>query len=633
MKYLYNILLILTPFLFFACQADEELVNGSGKTGYLRLTVAEDASTTTRAVPEDYNAKQIAVQIVDATGEVAEETEDWELWKGTRIQLAVGTYTIKASSNGFDGKDAGFDIPYYVGSKEIEIKDGSELNETVTCTLANVKVSVNFDAELVGKVESIAATVDNDENPEDDTPAVYSLDFVSTEKRSAYFPVTQLYASISVTNKEGKTNSIRRKLTDDEGNPVKARDHFILNIKEAESGSLENVSIVVNPTTHEYSYTFYVSTEPKNNATMSAGAWDRLAYLMAENVSTGTGVSPDGMKFQYREKAVVATQTDEDTTPWHDVETTSAGNNKYTAMLTGLTAEKEYEYRLVNGESVVIGSVSTFTTDATDAKEGLQNAGFEDWYDDVEVIIPGIAETHTWYVASSTDFTNGTYKWDTSNPGSGSFGFNPTTQSTDIKHGGNSAAKLETQNAVVKLAAASLYYGRFGGLVGTDGAKINFGQAFASRPVSFKGWYQYTSAAINHVGGNQPANTVGEGDPDQCSIFIILSKGTYQVNNTDVSTLLTAENVWNNDQFIAYGELPAEQCKATDGWVNFDIPLQYKEGKFGEQPTHLIIVCSSSKYGDYFTGGEGSTMYLDDFSLNYDGTPAIWNFESGAAEE
>ena len=224
--------------------------------------------------------------------------------------------------------------------------------------------------------------------------------------------------------------------------------------------------------------------------------------------------------------------------------------------------------------------------------------------------------------------------WDTSNPGSGSFGINPTTQSTDVKHGDNSAAKLETQYAVIKLAAASLYYGRFNDLVGISGAKIDFGQAFASRPVSFKGWYQYAPEVIDNEKQELGSSGVLKvGDSDQCSIYIILSKGTYQVNNTDVSTLLTAETVWKNDQFIAFGELPAEQCKGTDGWVNFDIPLQYKEGKFGEQPTHLIIVCSSSKYGDYFTGAVGSTMYLDDFSLNYEGTPAIWNFESGATEE
>jgi hypothetical protein len=36
------------------------------------------------------------------------------------------------------------------------------------------------------------------------------------------------------------------------------------------------------------------------------------------------------------------------------------------------------------------------------------------------------------------------------------------------------------------------------------------------------------------------------------------------------------------------------------------------------------VVCSSSKYGDYFTGGDGSIMYLDDFSLIYDDEPTMW---------
>lgn len=112
---------------------------------------------------------------------------------------------------------------------------------------------------------------------------------------------------------------------------------------------------------------------------------------------------------------------------------------------------------------------------------------------------------------------------------------------------------------------------------------------------------------------------------DLCSIFIILSKGTYEVNNTDTSTLLTEEKVKNTDQFIAYGELPASECVSTNGqWKEFNIPLKYKEEAFGEKPTHLIIVCTSSKYGDYFTGGAGSTMYLDDFELIYDGEPTIW---------
>lgn len=619
MKRIYTILLIASTLFFFACQQDDNLTGGA--TGYLRLTVNEDMSTNSRAVPENYKPEQIAVQIVNAEGETVKETEDWELWGGKQIELPVGKYTIKASSNGFDGKDAGFDIPYYTGSKEVTITANGEANETIICKLANVKVTVNFDPALIAKVRSVAATVDNDEVPNDGTPAVYSLAFDTEETRSGYFPVTKLFASITVVNKDGDSHSMRKELTDAEGNPVKARDHFTLNIKE--SGQVTGdggISVSVDPTTHEYSYTFYVSTKPTTGATTTTGVWDNLVYLKAENLTFGTGVSTEGIKFQYREAVSSQSRASEaDDEGWIDVKTTEK-DGIYTAFISGLTADTEYEYRLVNVDGVEIqGAKSIKTAEAPTGgeatQEQLQNAGFENWYKSGSV----------WYAATETDYNGGNYMWDSSNPGSGNFGVNPTTQSTDVKYGGNSAAKLETQYAFIKLAAASLYYGRFNGLVGINGAKIDFGQPFTSRPIAFKGWYQYKPVAIDYVGGNQPANTVSKGDMDLCSIFIILSKGTYQVDNTKTETLLTAQNIWNNDQFIAYGELPVDQCVNTNGeWKEFNIPLQYKESQFGEQPTHLIIVCSSSKYGDYFTGGKGSTLYVDDFSLVYEGTPAIW---------
>lgn len=618
MKHIYTILLIASTLFFFACQQEENLAGGA--TGYLRLTVNEDMSTNSRAVPENYKPEQIAVQIVNAEGETVKETEDWELWGGKQIELPVGKYTIKASSNGFDGKDAGFDIPYYTGSKEVTITANGEANETIICKLANVKVTVNFDPALIAKVRSVAATVDNDEVPNDGTPAVYSLAFDTEETRSGYFPVTKLFASITVVNKDGDSHSMRKELTDAEGNPVKARDHFILNIKE--SGTDESgISVTVDPTTHEYSYTFNVSTKPTSGATTTTGVWDNLVYLKAENLSLGSGVSTEGIKFQYREAVSSQSRASEaDDEGWIDVKTTEK-DGIYTAFISGLTADTEYEYRLVNVDGVEIQGAKSIKTAAAPAEgeatqEQLQNAGFENWYKSGSV----------WYAATETDYNGGNYMWDSSNPGSGNYGINPTTQSTDVKYGGNSAAKLETQYAFIKLAAASLYYGRFNGLVEMiKGAKIDFGQPFTSRPIAFKGWYQYKPVAIDYVGGNQPANTVSKGDMDLCSIFIILSKGTYQVDNTKTETLLTAQNIWNNDQFIAYGELPVDQCVNTNGeWKEFNIPLQYKESQFGEQPTHLIIVCSSSKYGDYFTGGKGSTLYVDDFSLVYEGTPSIW---------
>ena len=35
-------------------------------------------------------------------------------------------------------------------------------------------------------------------------------------------------------------------------------------------------------------------------------------------------------------------------------------------------------------------------------------------------------------------------------------------------------------------------------------------------------------------------------------------------------------------------------------------------------PTHLVLVCSASRYGDYFTGSRDSKMWVDDFELIYD---------------
>lgn len=615
MKHIYTILLIASTLFFFACQQEDNLTGGA--TGYLRLTVNEDMSTNSRAdVPEDYKPEQIAVQIVNAEGETVEETEDWELWQNKSIELPVGTYTIKASSNGWDGQAAGFDIPYYTGSKEVTITAGGEVNETITCTLANVKVTVNFDKALLTKVRSVAATVDDDAVSNGASPT-YSLSFESTETRSAYFPVSRLFANITVVNNEGASNSMRKELTDAEGNPVKARDHFILNIKESGTGE-SGISVTVDPTTHEYSYTFNVSTKPTSGATMTAGAWDRLAYLQATNVVPGTGVSTEGMKFQYREASETAVLAETDEASWTDVVTTTE-ENKYTAMLSGLTAETAYEYRLVNGNGDVI-STQSFTTSAADAQTALYNGGFELWSQNGQTVYP----------ENESSAGNTTSFWNTSNPGTsqglGAIGgaVNPTTGITSPVVSGTYAAKLQSTNKLSVFAAASLYTGKFQGLSGMS-ANMEFGQPFTSRPIALHGYYQYTPQKINHVDRTPDGVTITNGETmDECSIFIALAKKSFTFNNKKEEEYIDYEG---DDNIIAYGALPsgaATNETANNGYKEFTIPLQYKESQFGETPTHIIIVCSASKYGDYMTGADNSLLYLDDFSLIYEGTPAIW---------
>ena len=194
MKQLYYFLSICFIVCLFSCQTDDSLLNN---IGYLDLRVSANNSTTTKVITEDYKPKQIAVQIINAQGKVVKETDDSETWVDP-IALETGTYTVKASSNGFDGQESGFDIPYYAGSKEIIIKSNQEVQETIVCTLANVKVTVKFDKAFLEKFDGrdIRVQVGDQTGTNKFTP----LNFSTAETRSAYFPVGNLYATLSVSN-------------------------------------------------------------------------------------------------------------------------------------------------------------------------------------------------------------------------------------------------------------------------------------------------------------------------------------------------------------------------------------------------------------------------------------------------
>lgn len=594
------ILFMLMALFFFACQKEDLNVNS---VGYLRLSVGESSSTNSRSeVPKDYKPKQIAVRIVDANNQVVKKTEDWTLWEDSLLALKPGVYTIKAASNGFDGKAADFDIPYYAGSETVTVENGKEVQKKVVCTLANVKVTVKFDLDFVSKFKSMTVQVG-------DVGGTYTpLNFTTSETRSAYFPVVSLFSKISVTNNNGVIHSLKKEFTD-----VKARDHYILNYKLAETGS-SNITVTVDPTTHEYTYTFTVSPEAVNRTTLSAGAWDRLAYLKAESVSAESGVSLEGLKFQFRTKV-----SGEDGS-WTDVSATEE-NGTYTGFATGLTASTEYEYRLVNKDEVVIGAIQSFTTAVTDVQTALYNANFDLWTKSGDTVYPG----------SAAEAGNTSSFWNTSNPGT-SQGFgaafggpvNPTTGVQSPVHTtGESAyaAKLQTTNKLGVLAAASLYTGSFLGLDGMS-ANMEFGKPFTSRPVALHGYYMYTPQVINRVSRVPEGVEITKDETmDQCAIFIALAKKTFTFNNNNEDEYIDYEN---DPDIIAYGELPSGAATSGSDYTEFTIPLKYKESQFGEQPTHIIIVCSASKYGDYMTGGDNSLLYVDDFSLVYDGTPTIW---------
>lgn len=585
MKQIYNILLIcMVSVSFFACQGDE--LGTRESVGYLRVALEQSAEVNTKA---DYKSKQMRVVIKNSAGVTKFETNDHTAdLEGKELSLKQGEYTIEAVSNGWDG-NAGADRAYYTGKTTVTIEKGKTATAKLVCSLANVKVTVAFEQAFLDKLGNGSIKV------QVKTASGTLVDFDPKGTSVAYFPVSDLTVAYTVVSAAGKTNSKKQKISE-----VSAKDHYILNFKNQATGT-GNVTVTVDPTMNQYTYDFTIDPNAKSGATLSANPWSQLAYLTATDITLDSG-ELSSLKFQYRPK---------NTDTWMDVATTvNTAASSATATLTGLTSAMVYEYQLTDGEiSIAKGEFTTETEIA------LYNGSFEIWNKSGD----------TWYPETAEKAGNTTSFWNTSNPGTsqgmGAIGgaVNPTTGVTTPIHGGTYAAELKSTEKLSVFAAASLYTGSFMGLSGMS-ANMEFGKAFTTRPTGLHGYYKYTPAVINKVDRTPAGVTIVQGETmDQCAIFIALAKKTFTFNNKNEDQYIQYAT---DPNIIAYGELPSGAATEGDGYVEFNIPLKYKN--LTDQPTHIIVVCSSSKYGDYMTGGVGSTLYVDDLSLIYDGTPTIW---------
>lgn len=581
MKQINNILLIgIACVFFFACQRDE--LSTQENVGYLRVALEQSTEVNTKA-DATYKPKQMRVVIKNSAGMTKFETNDHTAdLEGKELSLKQGEYTIEAVSYGWDG-NAGADCAYYTGKTTVTIEKGKTVTANLVCSLANVKVTVAFEQAFLDKLGNGSINV----QVKSATTTVTPVDFAPKGTSVAYFPVSDLTVTYTVVSAAGKMSSNELPISE-----VSAKDHYILNFKNQAAGT-GNVTVTVDPTMNQYTYDFTIDPNAKSGATLSANPWSQLAYLTATDITLDSG-DLSSLKFQYRPK---------NTDTWMDVATTvNTAASSATATLTGLTSATAYEYQLTDGE-ISIAKVE-FTTETEIA---LQNGNLDAWTGNPD------SETVSPNSPSDSKF------WDTSNTGANTITKkNPTRGVTSPVHTeGGMAAQLESKKVISFFAAASLYTGSFG-KVSIPNAIVNFGQPFTSRPVALKGFYQYKPVVIDIVGGNAPEG-VKAGDMDQCAIYIALAKKAYTINNGDLSSFI---NFKDDPNIIAYGELPSGAATEGDGYVEFNIPLKYKN--LTDQPTHIIVVCSSSKYGDYMTGGVGSTLYVDDLSLIYDGTPTIW---------
>lgn len=593
---------MLLAVMSVSCSQDMDI---DSNQGYLTLNInslvsTHDPSNTRAAAPEGYDAKTLHVEIKNAEGTVMKSTDNFakdEEFQGN-IKLLAGTYTIIAHSANWDGNGSGFGTPYYYGSSTVTVKPKSLVKGSVTCTQANVKLTVNYDQSFVNGFKSAKTTISSA------LEGINPLEFVMNETtQSGYIPAGNFTAKLDVVNKNDAAYTLSRDFTD-----VQPRDHYILNFKVADEGYLgdgtgSGIEVEVDESTNTYTFTFEVPRKASISlVTRAANAWSNFAMLNASITAKTDAFKNSGLVMQWRKAG---------DTEWTEIansELTVDATDNVTTTLKGLTPETTYECRLryVDGETEVASDPVSFTTEK---QIPLYNGGFENWWMDGEVAYAN---------------EQGVSYWDTSNKGAASFGGSNTSQETSIVHGGSSAARLESKYIVIKFAAASLYTGSFGALIGTSGAWLNWGVEHVSRPTALKGYMQYAPANIASSGNqgfssSAPAEAPGRGEPDVCGMYCALLSESLVVDNTDMSTFPN----WETDpRVIAYGSLKDEQNVNTNGqWQEVNIPLVYRD--LNRKPTHILVVFSASKYGDYFHGGKGSLLYVDDFELVYGDNPSV----------
>ena len=339
-------------------------------------------------------------------------------------------------------------------------------------------------------------------------------------------------------------------------------------------------------------WTVWVMQVEATLLTQDADAWATVAYL--------SGTVPSGSDtpgFRWRQAG---------SDQWQEAQGVSVDGTSVSAVLTGLEPGTEYSYRVYAG--VQEGQEVSFTTE-----EALQmpNMGFDAW----------VKDGSSWF--ANPDLENG-YWWDSGNIGANLIGeANPTSPEENflaVSGEDKKAARLETVKVVIAMAGGNVFSGHFGEVKGM-GAEVFFGRPFETRPTQLTGYYSYVPVPIDNV--NPPSgvalpfdrNTIA-GRMDRCHIFVYVTAwdGPYRVNTTEHRYLDI-----NDPDVIGYGEL-IDSTGTGGEYRQFSIDIKYRDHR---KPTYCAVVAVASQYADFFTGGIGSLMYVDEFAFGYDGTP-VW---------
>ena len=341
------------------------------------------------------------------------------------------------------------------------------------------------------------------------------------------------------------------------------------------------LNITVSEHGRESVWTIYVQESETSVSMQRVDAWTCVAWLYG-NAREG---SSNG--FQYK------TAGSEE---WIDVPADWVTHNggAFTARLMHLQPETAYSARAVSDDE--FSAPVDFTTETT---YDIPNGSMDNWWLDGKIWCPWAQDGQPY--------------WGTGNKGATTLGSSNTFPTEDTSTGTGQAAQLETRfvgiGIIGKLAAGNLFAGTYVRTDGTDGV-LDFGRPFTLRPTALKGFLKYKTAPIS-------STTSGfeylKDRPDTCIVWCALidSDSPFQIRTKPSERHLFDPEA---SDVVAYGSV--QYGYNIDNYQPFTVELTYRDTS--RRPRYMLIVASASKYGDYYTGGNGAVLCVDDFSLEWD---------------
>ena len=590
-----------------ACSRYDETPSDKGAFS-INVRMGETATKAAMSGDELLSSAKISIYKGDFSGKVREYVYSQ---MPQSIYLPADDYRVDVVAGEMAKENpstASWEQKSYKGSSNVKIEAGVTGSVTVTATVCNVISNVTFDQTVSEAFEdgfSCSVSLGDDFGS-----LVYK---VADSGKDGFFIASGFEPSLGwkfsgTLRKDGQTVSKTGEIPAVEGGK-----RYKINLKYTEKDGLLDFELLVDDTTNNIYDNFIF------DATTTGIAQSSKYEVWAGHFTAHADVDED----QYDEDKVFFEVREKGTGDWRRVASVRDSEGTFSAVIGQLTPATEYEYRLVltsleSGQEEIMDAPSGFTTDKAVA---VPNGGFETTSNDES------SKYKSFYDPASSDPALQTQWWGNGNEGATLVGSSSVIcypDNSSYKEGSQSVC-LQSRYVVVKFAAGNLFSGHFGDLIGTTGGTVYFGRPFTARPTALRFWMKYSGGVINRESSNVPADGK-KGNYDKASIRIALGTWDFKkyggnadspvkFDTTDPSTFVDFSK---DASTIAFGEeiVSSDDSNIAKDWVQVTIPLKYSS--LNTYPTHIIISCAASMYGDYFSGYDNSKLWLDGMELLYE---------------